>query len=98
MEAILTFINEYYLLITAILVALAYIADWTGWKWLDGFVEAVKNILNLITPGKKLYSLDDVKGKDLQTLEQEEEEYRKGGAPSRIAKAVVKPFKKKAVS
>jgi hypothetical protein len=98
MESILTFINEYYLLITAILVALAYIADWTGWEWLDGFVEVVKKILNLITPGKKLYSLEDVKDKDLETLEKEEQEYRKGGAPARIAKAVAKPFKKKSVS
>jgi len=72
MTTIINWLATNWLAITILLGFLAWIAKKTDWAWDDKVIEYIKEILNLIFPGKKLYTIEEIESKGVAKIVEEE--------------------------
>lgn len=84
-----------WLAVTLTLSFLGWIAKKTDWEWDDKLIDYIKELLNIIFPGKKLYSLENIGEKGIEKLREEERQYRSKRPINRIKEEAVKKFRKK---
>lgn len=84
-----------WIIVTFILSFLGWIVKGTRWKWDDKIIEWLKLFLNIVFPGKKLYSLEEMQEKGIDKLIEEEKEYKNTIPRKRIKEECMKRFTKK---
>lgn len=95
LTTIYQWISMNWLAVTLTLSFLYWIAKKTDWTWDDKVIEYIKELLNILFPGKKLYSLEDIGEKGIQQLKEEEQEYRRKRPMGRIKEETTKALKGK---
>lgn len=84
-----------WIIVTFIVSFLGWIAKGTKWEWDDKAIEWLKLFLNLVFPGKKLYSLEEMQEKGIDKLIEEERQYKNTIPRKRIKEECMKRFTKK---
>jgi len=94
MTTIINWLATNWLAITILLGFLGWIAKKTDWTWDDKVIEYIKEILNLIFPGKKLYTIEEIESKGVAKIVEEEREYIQKRPIGRVQEEVINKFRK----